>query len=337
MSPRASPRQPHDFSRPLTELRIPLDARLDGERLDVALGVHLHWRSRTSIQRLIADGFVSLGDRPAKASARVRTGDVVTVRIPPRAAPRPIARHDESRLRVLYEDRWLVAVDKPPHLAVHPAGRRLDGTLIHWLHQRYRRPHDPGHDVVPRLLHRLDSETSGIVVASLDELFHARVGAQFETRRVQKTYLAVVHGSPPFDAGLIDFEIGPARGSRVHLKMEARRDGSGLPALTRYAVRARHGAFTLLELRPRTGRQHQLRVHLAAIGCPIVGDKIYGHDETIFLEHIAGALSDANRERLVLDRHALHAHQLRFEHPELGRTLELESPLPEDLARLLAP
>jgi 23S rRNA pseudouridine1911/1915/1917 synthase len=335
MIPRVPGEPPRDLSRPLEEMRILVDARQDGDRLDLTLASRLTWRSRTSIHRLIRDGFVILQGRAAKPAARVRAGEIIAVRIPKR--PLAIVKDPprESDIRVLYEDEWMLAVDKPPGLAVHPAGRRVTGTLIHWFHARYRRPEDPDHDVVPRLLHRIDRETSGVVAASLDEGFHADVGAQFEERTVRKTYLAVVHGAPPQDEGIIDFGIGPDRRSVVHLKMEARRDGSGQPALTRYRVRRRNRSFALVELTPRTGRTHQIRVHLAALGCPLVGDKIYGPDESIFLEDLAGQISDESMGKLILGRHALHAHRLVFEHPRLRRELVLEAPLPRDMAELV--
>ena len=131
------------------------------------------------------------------------------------------------------------------------------------------------------------------------------------------------------------FGIGPDRGSAVRLKLEARRDGSGQPALTHYRVRCANDRFALVELAPRTGRTHQLRVHMSALGHPLVGDKIYGPDEGLFLEHLQGELSEESRSRLVLDRHALHAFRLRFHHPFEGRELELEALLPQDMAALV--
>ena len=334
MIPRLPGERPLDLRRPLEEIKVLVDARLDGWRLDRALGEFLTWRSRTSIHRLIDDGFVELVGRAARPASRVRKGEIVRVRIPKRAEPEALpAPPGADALPILYEDRWMIALDKPAGLAVHPAGRRVHGTLIHWLHQRYRRD-DPAQDVVPRLLHRLDRETSGVVAASLCEDFHHLVARQFEDRLVAKTYLAVVWGCPTPAEGTIDLGIGPARGSAVRLKLEARRDGSGLPAVTHYRVVQRNARFALVELRPRTGRTHQLRVHMAGIGHPLVGDKIYG-DETIFLEQLGGALSDASRAALVLDRHALHAWRLSFTHPMHERQQELEAPLPPDLRGLL--
>lgn len=334
MLPKLPGQPPRDLSRPLEQLRFLVDARFDGQRLDVVLATVLPWRSRASIRRLLEGGYVHLTGRAPTASRRLRAGETIVVDVPPRAEPNPDPGAGVD-FPIVYEDRWMVAVDKPAGLCVHPAGRRLDGTLMQALHRRYRRPEDPAHDVVPRLLHRIDVETSGIVAVGLDEQFHHLVARQFEDREVQKTYLAVVHGRPEADAGTIDWSIGPDKRSPVRLKLEARRDGSGLSAVTEYRVVRANARYALVELRPRTGRTHQLRVHMAALGCPLVGDKVYGGDERIFLEHLEGRLSDASRERLVLDRHALHAHSLRFHHPMLDRAMELEAPLPADLAALV--
>jgi 23S rRNA pseudouridine1911/1915/1917 synthase len=335
MLPRYPGAPPRDLSRPLEELRVLVDQKLAGQRLDVVLATVLPWRSRASVHRLIDGGYVAFADgRRASASRRVKAGETIVVTVPPRPDPNPDPGAGVD-FAILYEDRWMIAVDKPPGLAVHPAGRRLDGTLIHALHRRYRRPYTPAQDVVPRLLHRIDVETSGVVAIGLDEQFQHLVARQFEDRLVQKTYLAVVHGSPPADEGVVDLSIGPDRRSPVRLKLEARADGSGLHAVTQWRVVRRNERFTLVELRPRTGRTHQLRVHMEALGTPLVGDKIYGGNADIFLEKMQGPLSEASRTRLVLDRHALHAFELRLFHPMQGRELVLQAPLPADMAALV--
>lgn len=334
MLPRIPGDPPKDLSKPLTQVRILIDDPVDGKRLDQALAQKLPWRSRTSIRRLIEQGRVHLEGRDASPSRKVLSGEIVVIDVPPRPETLPVEQL-VSDLPILYEDRFMVAVDKPPGIAVHPAGRRLDGTLIHWLHKRYRRLDEPEHDVVPKLLHRIDVETSGVVAVGLDERFHARVARQFEDRDVTKTYLAVVHGHPDPPEGLVDLGIGPDKSSPVRLKLQARWDGSGQPALTRYRTLRGNARYSLVELQPQTGRTHQLRVHMAAIGCPLVGDKIYGGDEAIFLEKLQGELSVESRQRLVLERHALHSHRLRFRHPFLDRDLELVAGLPADMERLL--
>jgi len=331
--PRIPGERPRDLSQPIEDFRIRIDDRQAGQRLDQALQFFLHWRSRTKIHRLIKDGFVELEGRTPTPSRKVLRGETITVRIP--EPPRADEIVPDLDLPVVYEDEWMLAVDKPPGLAVHPSGRRLGGTLIHLLHQRYRRPDDPAHDVVPKLMHRIDVETSGVVAIGLDELFHTAVARQFEDRLVRKTYLAVVHGGPPEDAGDVEWGIGPDRRSPVRLKLEARKDGTGQHASTRYVVRTRTARFSLVELFPKTGRTHQLRVHMDALGCPIVGDKIYGGNEDIFLENLDGELSAASRERLVLGRHALHSASLTLHHPFLDKELVLRAPLPADMAALI--
>ncbi|MCA8958821.1 MAG: RluA family pseudouridine synthase, partial [Planctomycetes bacterium] len=216
-----------------------------------------------------------------------------------------------------------------------PAGRRVHGTLIHWLHTHYRRPEDAAHDVVPRLLHRLDRETSGLVMASLDPDVHSKVAWQFEQRTVQKVYHAVVHGAPPEPEGVVDLPIAPDSRSSIRLKLRASRSGEGLPAVTGWRVLRSNARFSLVELRPRTGRTHQLRVHMDALGCPLVGDKIYGVDDSVFLAYLADELDDAARARLILDRHALHSASLTFHHPVEQCPVTLRAPLPADMDALV--
>ena len=331
--PRFPGDPPKDFSKPLEEIRMRADVRQEGFRLDRALCDWLKWRSRSRNRQLILDGHVDIRGHRGRPSSRVHAGDEIVVRIPADATPDPV--DPPESLPILYEDKHCVVIDKPAGLAVHPAGRQVTGTLIHWLHQRYRRD-DPAHDVVPRLLHRLDRETSGIVAAGLDMDFQAAVGRQFEDREVRKVYLAVVHGRPHADEGLCDFGIGPCASSAIRLRLESRRDGSGQSALTAWKVLRGNDRFSLVELHPRTGRTHQLRVHMEGLGCPLVGDKIYGRDDAVFFEHLEDNISAASRESLVLDRHALHAARLTFHHPILDRPLVLDAPLPDDMAALVA-
>ncbi|MBL8728509.1 MAG: RluA family pseudouridine synthase [Planctomycetes bacterium] len=334
MLPKYPGDAPRDLSRPLEELKILVDARLEGQRLDLALTTVLTWRSRSSIHRLIDAGFVTVGGRAVAASRRMRLGETIHVEVP----PNPTANPDPGagvEFPVLYEDQWMIAADKPAGMAVHPSGRRLDGTLIHALHRRFRRPGDPAHDVVPRLLHRIDVETSGVVAVGLDEQFHALVARQFEDRQVEKTYLAVVFGVPSEREGTVDLPIVPDKRSSVRLKLTTGTAGNGPPAVTKYRVLRHTAEYALLEVRPETGRTHQIRVHLSAIGCPLVGDKLYGPDERLFLHQLAGTLDDEHRAALVLDRHALHAHSLTFRHPMLAREMTIVAPLPPDMAALV--
>lgn len=332
-------------------------------RLDTFLCRFLHWRSRTSLQRLIRDGFVEVAlpapdrpDGPMTSRPERRVGKLlphsarVTVHIPPELRiPEPT---DAGELSILLEDEEVLAVDKPPGLAVHPSGRHLSGTLIQRVHARYRTdgpsmedevdgeasdvPDVPldGHGRLPiRLCHRLDRETSGIVLIAKGNSVHRRIMKQFEARSVEKEYLAVCHGVPGADEGRVDLALGPAHTSPIHLKIAV--DANGLPSATRWRLVRAVGDYSLIACTLETGRQHQIRVHLAAIGHPIVGDKLYGPDERIFLRASAGELTVADRALLELPRHALHNHRLAWTSPRSGERREVTSPLATDLERFL--
>jgi len=306
-----------------------------GTRVDVFLRDRLPWRSRTGLQHFIRDGRVRArrGEREVvleRPSDRVPGGGDVLLAVPQRrgvAPPRPID------LSIVYEDEVLFVVDKPPFLPVHPSGRYLYDTLIFELYRRYRRPEDPARDVIPRLCHRLDRETSGLVLCSKDDVAHARVARQFEKRSIFKEYLAIVHGALDPAEGVVDLPLAP-EGGEIRVKMAVR--GDGLPSLTRYRTVRAVGEFSLVACEPKTGRQHQIRAHLAHLGHPIVGDKIYGSDATLFLKALAKDLSEDDRRSLVLERHALHASRLRFTHPVRNEPVEVEAPLPPDMAEFLA-
>lgn len=302
----------------------------DGRRLDRFLAGRLSWRSRTAVRRMIDGGQVTLAGRSARAARRVWAGETVTV-----ALPRP--RRDEAlaprgalpELPVLYEDDDLIAVDKPAGMAVHPSGRLLHNTVITLLHRRYRDFDDPARDRVPKLCHRLDLETSGVLLVAKHVEALRVVQAQFERRTVGKEYLALVHGAPD-DEGLVDLPIGPAHAGAVRSSRAIRHD-VGLPSRTRFAVVRRWPAHALVRLELLTGRHHQIRVHMAAIGHPVVGDKVYGHDADLFLRFHAQALTADDERQLELPRQALHSHALTFTHPD-GTTRRIESAWPRDLA-----
>ncbi len=313
-------------------------------RLDAFVHHHLRWRSRTSVQRLIRDGYVLLEQKPPerhgepaspreerRVSEKLRHGARVTVIIPEvhRVAPLQDA---PGALLVLHEDEETLAIDKPAGLPVHPSGRHLSDSLIQRVHARYRSGGEL--ESVPiRLCHRLDRETSGIVLLGKGDLVHRRLMRQFERREIEKEYLAIVEGEPGLDEGVIELSLGTARASRVRLKMTVRADGS--PARTEWRVLERRRGCALVACRLVTGRQHQIRVHLAAIGHPIVGDKLYGADEELFVLAASGELTPRELAELELPRHALHAHRLAWRSPLRLERREVESPLPSDLRAFL--
>ncbi len=304
----------------------------EGLRLDQFLAKRLTWRSRTSVCRLLDDGMVALSGRGARASRRVAVGDVVTVTLPRSVrdealAPRGEAQHTLPRL---FEDDCLIAIDKPPDIPVHPAGRLLHHTVITALHREYRDYDDPGNDVIPKLCHRLDLETSGVLLLAKTMAALTFVQGQFERRTVRKEYLALVHGEMAGEEGLVDLPLGPALDPAQRPRATVRHDG-GQESRTRWRVQRRFSACTLLHVELLTGRRHQIRAHMAALGHPVVGDKLYGADEGLFLRYSRRALTDEDRRALRLPRQALHSHALGFAHPVRG-PMRIESPWPADLS-----
>jgi len=307
-------------------------------RLDLFLCDRLPWRSRNSIKKLIAEGMVNFKNRVAsrKPSARVKSGDQIAVTIP-LPKPHPVdSAFDEGKLdfEIIHEDRWILAINKPAGIPVHPAGRLLERTVITALRECYA----PEHGLMPeeiKLCHRLDLETSGVLLVSRDPITMPTFSAQFEFRKVSKEYLAIVHGAVRKERGEIDLPIGVARNSKIHMK-RAIRPGAGQPARTSFVVERRFRDFTLVRLRLHTGRHHQIRVHLSAIGHPIVGDKIYGLDENFFLTYIRqGRLDDEAMKRILLPRQALHSCTLRIHHVGLKKEMTFDAPLPDDLETFL--
>jgi 23S rRNA pseudouridine1911/1915/1917 synthase len=323
-------RQYLDLSVPVSEFRFTVNLPEEGTRLDVALRRHYPWRSREHFQAMIERGEVLVNGARRKPSLRLRRDDVVRVRVP--VSPDAPAKESSEGLVVLYEDDALVAVDKPAGMVAHPTGRIRHGTLINLLHARYRRP-GASDDVVPRLAHRIDRDTSGVVLVVKDRRLDAIVTRAFHHREVSKTYLALVQGVPGADAGRIDAPIGPAPDAQTKLEMAVCADGR--PSRTRWRVRMRGPGFSFVELEPKTGRTHQLRVHLRSIGHPIVCDHLYGDLRPLRRSTLEPAVR-ASDDAIVLDRLALHAHRLELLHPVTRRPLVLESPVPADLVRALA-
>ena len=313
-------------------------------RLDHFLTRYLPWRSRTKVQELIRDGHLLIDaatpDHPRgsgelvperRPGRRLHDGSRVVIVIPEELRL-PVTVQFPDELEVLYEDDDALAIDKPPMLAVHPAGRHLTGTLIQKVHAMYGSRELP-RSARPRLCHRLDRETSGVVLVGKHPRAHAELMRQFEDREVEKEYFAIVQGAPELEGGVIDYDLGPARGSAIGIKMAA--VARGLPSRTGWRVVERRAGCTLVACRPHTGRQHQIRVHMEAIGHPLVGDKLYGPDEAYFQRAADGTLSDEDLDALELPRQALHNHRLVFTSPSRGERVEVISPLARDMARFL--
>ncbi len=303
-----------------------------GLRLDQFLKLKLRWRSRTKVQELIAERDVTVNGLRVDRSYRVKLGETVRLPVPP-PPPEQVIRMGEIALDILHEDDQLIILNKPPDLVVHPAGKHKYDTLINALHLRYRSPDDPARDVIPKLAHRIDRETSGVLIACKTRRADRSVPLIFERSEVRKEYLAIAEGVFEENSGIIDLPIGREEGVDPNLARRAVRP-DGQSARTGYEVVERFRAFTLVRCRLFTGRMHQIRIHLQALGHPIVCDKLYGLRTELALSQ-ARPLAPDETDRTLLARHALHAHRLTFAHPATGAPMTVEAPLPEDMRQTL--
>lgn len=292
-----------------------------GWRADLFLANRMPRVSRTRIQRMIERaGFDGRG-RPLKANRLLAENERIVLYRPAPEEP------DTPRcFGVLFEDDAVLAVDKPAGLPVHPTARYLRNTLTSLLKERYgERP--------PIIAHRLDSETSGVLLCAKTKEAERALKVAFADRAVAKTYLAITRGVPSLREGRIEAPLDFDTQSPIRVKMT--HVPTGLPSLTEYRVVGKSGDLALVECRPRTGRQHQIRAHLALIGHPVLGDKIYGPDPDVFLDYLDQGLTDELVARAGARRHLLHAAAISFAHPVTGAPLTVESPLPDDMSTMV--
>lgn len=302
--------------------------RHEGRRIDAYLAARFTDCSRSYFQRLLKAGQVLVNGRPVKASTAVHDGDEVVVDVAV-SRPDPPAAEDIP-LDILHEDADLIAIAKPAGLVVHPARGHSGGTLVNaLLHHCRALAAGQGGDRAG-IVHRLDKDTSGVLVACKDDRIRSRLASQFEHRRVRKTYLALVEGVPEMDGGVLKHAIG--RHPKERKKMAVRREGKA--AETAYEVLERFKGFAWMRFFPKTGRTHQIRVHAAAMGHPVVADPRYGKRTRLTLGDLTG--KDPDRETLLLERQALHAARLEFAHPRTEEPMAIEAALPADLERTLA-
>jgi 23S rRNA pseudouridine1911/1915/1917 synthase len=294
-------------------------------RLDRYLMDHLTGESRTSIQRLILDGHVRLEGKPLKPSYRIRPGDSLTVEIPD-AAPSPLLP-EPIPLDIVHRDPSFLVLVKPAGMVVHPGAGRKTGTLVHALLALEGPLSRVGGEERPGIVHRLDRDTSGLLVVARSDEAHRDLSAQFAGRKVTKIYRALVWGTPAPSRGRIEAPLG--RHPIVRTRMAVR--SAGRVAVTEYESVERLGPFTLLQVRILTGRTHQIRVHLKHKGHPVAGDSEYGGDRFSSLRRESARAAAEEFGRL-----ALHAERLEFDHPVTGERLRFEAALPSDFERLLS-
>jgi len=298
------------------------------ERLDRFLAETLGDFSRAQLKKLIDEGRVQLNGAPAKAGARLRGGETILL-VP--FAPEPVdTLPQDIPLSILYEDSDLIVIDKPAGMVVHPAPGHADGTLVNALLHHCGDLAGIGGELRPGIVHRLDKDTSGVLVATKNDRAHQALAAQFKEHSITRRYLALVHGQVQQVRGTVDKAIGRHPTERKKMSSRSRQ---GRRAVTHWQVLRRFDLDRLswLELALETGRTHQIRVHMAEMNLPLVGDPVYGQQRR------ANAISDLQLRRLLqqLQRQALHARLLGFRHPGNGEYMEFSSPLPDDLGQIL--
>jgi len=317
--------------RDLETLRIELQSEPSATRLDRFLAQRWAGYSRSTFQKLIRDGRVLVNDEVVtKPSAEVHRGDRIVVTLYKR---RPLGIVPESiPISILYEDDDILAVNKEPGILVHPARGNPHGTLVNAVAHHADTLSSGGDVWRPGVVHRLDRDTSGVIVFAKNDAAHGQLARQWENRTVEKEYTAVVEGVPELDADVIDQPLG--RDRRRRERYAVRRDGTGREALSQYQVVETFDGFSVVRVRIHTGRTHQIRVHMAHVGHRVVADRQYGSRDKVTLQELARGKAD--HDEVLMGRQALHASSLRLVHPRTREPLHLEAPLPDDMARLLA-
>lgn len=291
-------------------------AEQDGERLDVFLTRQQAAMSRAHIQKLIAEGAVLADGKVRKANYKLRRGERVSLQVP---EPEPVEIKAENiPLDVLYEDEDIIVVNKARGMVVHPASGVSTGTLVNALLYHCQDLSGINGAIRPGIVHRLDKDTSGVMVCAKNDKAHTNLAEQIRTKTAHRIYQAIVYGNIKEEAGMIKGDIG--RHPTDRKKMAIVRE-NGKPAVTHFKVLARFGAYTLLECRLETGRTHQIRVHMASIGHPLVGDPKYGPKK-------ASPFAIAGQ--------ALHSLRLTLKHPATGKEMTFEAPLPDDMKKIIA-
>jgi len=288
----------------------------DKIRIDLYLTHKEIYPSRSQIRNLIAQGKVKVNSSPVKPSYILKNGDTIDLSLPENKELK--IKAEDIPLDIIYEDEYLVVVNKPDDMIVHPAGKIRSGTLVNALLYRCRDSLSGiGGVIRPGIVHRLDKNTSGLMVVAKNDFAHLGLSKQIKEHQVTKKYLTLVYGNMKDDSGIIDAPIG--RSLKNRKKMAVTVEGKSREAVTQFKVLKRFSGYTLIEATLRTGRTHQIRVHLAFIGHPIVGDQLYGR----------------KKQGLNISRQALHSHILGFVHPSSKKYMEFSATLPQDMQELI--
>ena len=298
----------------MKQYEFKVDSASSQERLDIFLSLQQVELSRSRLKKLIGEGQVQVNETQRPARYKVRAGDRIVIQVP---ALVPLDATPEAiPLDIVFEDPYLVVLNKPAGMVIHPAPGHSAGTLVNALLHRCTDLSGIGGVERPGIVHRLDKDTSGLIMVAKTETAHKNLASQFKNREIRKEYLAVVKGNVKADKGTIDSAIGR---HKVHRKKMDTRALNSRDAFTEYQVIHRTKDLSYLLLRPKTGRTHQIRVHLASIHHPVIGDKLYG----------------GKFNNLKMERHALHAYRLELKHPVTGIDLSFCAPIPKDLGAFL--
>tara|TARA_Y100001934_G_scaffold12542_1_gene15593 strand:+ start:876 stop:1799 length:924 start_codon:yes stop_codon:yes gene_type:complete len=297
--------------------KFEVDEISNKKRLDVFLSECLPNISRSRLKKLINDNRVMVNSKPRSAGYKVRTKEKIEIEIP---LIEPLKTTSENiPLNIVFEDEYLLAINKPAGMVVHPAPGHYTGTLVNALLYHCNDLSGIGGVERPGIVHRLDKETSGLVLVAKTEAAHKALALQFKKREIKKEYLSFVKGNVKKNKGSIESLIGR---HKTHRKKMIAVENNGRSACTHYEVLHRFKNYTYIKLQPETGRTHQIRVHMASINHPVIGDKLYGG-------------KNPNLGIFKMERHALHAYQLEFKHPILEKSLSLTAALPTDMEKIL--
>ena len=305
------------------------------QRLDIYIHKRLPDYSRTLVQKLIKDERVTVNGHATKPSYVINLGDEIEVEVPKLIVPKVVA--SDIPISIIHEDDVLIAINKPPDFVVHPAAGHWDDTLVNALLHHCGTLPETDDVYKPGLVHRIDKDTSGVILAAKTAKAHAAMTKQFQDRTVEKAYLAIVDGEMALDEDVIDKDMD--RHPKDFERMAVVKKGKGKPATSFYQVQERFRGYTLVLVAPKTGRTHQIRVHLGSIGHPCTSDAAYGTGKPVYLRDLAG--EGATDERVpdpnvpVLERQALHAYRIKFLHPGTGEIVQYEAPLADDMALLV--
>ncbi len=309
---------------------IEFEARIkqEGIRIDQFLAQQYPDYSRSTIQDAIKAGTVHVNGKTSKSSYKVRNHDLISIALPQPDHPMPVA--EDIPLDILYDDEYLALVNKPPDMVVHPARGHWSGTLVNAISFHFNRLSMENGSYRAGIVHRLDRDTSGVILIAKEERTHRDLSEMFERRSVFKEYAALTAGVLDRDSDYIEARIKHHPIDRVKMAVTYDPDdGEAKDACSYYEVVERFRGYTFVRVQPRTGRTHQIRVHLASIGCPVLADKTYGGRDSIRISDFKPDIS-AEEDRVLMVRQALHAWRLRFKHPRLERWMEFEAPLPAD-------